>query len=194
MKVSQLLPILRSRTQADLLALLYLNPTKEFSVTEVARRVGSSVPGVQQEIVKLLKAGFIHDRREGNSRLVSAEKDSIIFKPLSDLLAVTHGPLPVLKCELAPIAGIEAAYIYGSWAARYSGVAGGVPNDVDVLVVGVADLDEIQSAAERAEVILQREVNVRRVSPKSWKEGEGAFLKTIKAGPLVTLDLSEAAL
>ncbi|MDP1852197.1 MAG: winged helix-turn-helix domain-containing protein [Candidatus Planktophila sp.] len=191
MKVSQLLPLLRSRTQADLLALLFLNPDKEFSVTDAAKLVGSSVPGMQHEVARLVRTGFIQDRKEGNSRLVRASKESIIFKPLSDLLAVTHGPLPVLNKELAGVAGIVSAYIYGSWAARYSGESGPVPADIDVLVVGNADLDELQSTAERAELQLYREVNIRRVSLQAWKKGDGSFLKTVRAKPLVPLTLNE---
>ena len=191
MKVSQLLPLLRSQTQADLLALLFLNPEKEFSMTDAARLIGVSVPGVHHEVVRLVKAGYIHDRREGNSRLVSAPTNSLIFKPLSDLLAVTHGPLPVLTNELAKVEGIESAFIYGSWAARYSGNGGPIPADIDVLVVGHPDLDDLQSAADRAEKVLHREVNIRRVSAPVWKKSEDGFLKTVQSQPLVPILLSK---
>lgn len=191
MKVSKLLPLFRSRTQADLLALLFLNPEKEFSITEAAKLVSSSVPGVQQEVVRLVRTGFIQDRREGNSRLIRAAKESILFKPLSELLAVTHGPLPVLNKELAVVTGVISAYIYGSWAARYLGESGPVPADIDVIVVGKADLDDLQSAAERAELQLHREVNIRRVSSQDWEKGNDSFLKTVRSKPLVRLTLNE---
>ena len=191
MKVSPLLPLLRSRTQADLLALLYLNPDKEFSITDAAKVIGSSVPGVQQEVVRLTRAGFIRDRKEGNSRLVRAPMESILFKPLADLLAITHGPLPILNNELASVGGIVSAYIYGSWAARYSGVSGPLPTDIDVLVVGQVDLDELQSAADRAERLLYREVNMRRVPVHAWENGKDAFLTTLRSSPLVALTLQD---
>ena len=41
---------------------------------------------------------------------------------------------PGYFCRVFPIC--EGAAIYGSWASRRSGVAGHVPNDIDVLVVG----------------------------------------------------------
>ena len=50
-----------------------------------------------------------------------------------------HRPLPVLSQLLACVPGINAAYIYGSWAARYHHEPGGPPNDLDVLVIGAAD-------------------------------------------------------
>ena len=44
-----------------------------------------------------------------------------VSRPLTDLLAVTYGPLPVLNDLLAGVEGITQAFIYGSWAARYLG-------------------------------------------------------------------------
>lgn len=116
-------------------------------------------------------------------------------KPLIDLLAVTYGPLPVLTEELAHIKGIKQAFIYGSWAARYNGRAGNVPNDIDVLVVGSADLDELDEAAVRARSVLLREVDIRRVPSSTWQEAVGKskdaspFLVTLLANPLVEIHI-----
>jgi predicted nucleotidyltransferase len=64
---------------------------------------------------------------------------------------VTFGPEVVIGAEFAGISGIRAAYIFGSLAARYEGAAGPRPNDVDVLVVGEVNRDDVYDAAERAE-------------------------------------------
>ena len=189
MNENSLLPLLRSRTQGDLLALLYLNPGESFSITEAARRIGVSRPGLSQEARRLSETGFILSDTDGRSNKIRANQESIISKPLTDLLAVTFGPLPVLNREFSGIKGIDFAYIFGSWAARYLGHSGPAPVDVDVLVVGSADRDELDKAAQRAELILQREVNVRRVSLQTWESGEEPFLKTVRSSPLVRLTL-----
>ncbi len=54
---------------------------------------------------------------------------------MADLLAVTFGPAAVLRAALAKIRGIERAFIYGSWAARYAQRSGPVPDDIDLLVM-----------------------------------------------------------
>ena len=185
-----LLPILRSRTQGDLLALLFLNPGKSFSITEAALRIGVSRPGLSQEASRLSETGFILSQTDGRSNKISANENSIIAKPLSDLLAVTYGPLPVLNREFSGVNGIDFAFIFGSWAARYLGSPGPIPVDVDLLVVGTADRDELEVAAERAGKVLHREVNVRRVSAQTWEDGEDAFLKIVRTNPLVQLTLS----
>ena len=121
----ELLPILRSRVQGDLLALLYLHPEEEYSLTEIAEAIDASVKAVHHEVARLAPAGLVTARRRGNLRLVRAVTDSVLTGPLTDLLAVTYGPLPVLSDALADVPDLEAAYIYGSWAARYRGARGG---------------------------------------------------------------------
>ena len=124
MSAPVLLPILRSRVQGDLLALLYLHPDQEYSITELAMRVGASVKAVQQEVDRLVQSGFLTDRRMGTSRLVRSVSDSVLSGPLTDLLAATYGPLPVLTQCLTGVPEVDQAFIYGSWAARYSGEPG----------------------------------------------------------------------
>jgi DNA-binding transcriptional ArsR family regulator len=188
-----LLPLLRSRVQGDVLALLYLSPADERSVSEVARLVGASVKAVHQEVSRLVEAGLLTDRRLGTSRLVRAAQDSPLTRPLTDLLAVTYGPLPVLRDLLGSVPGVERAYVFGSWAARYDGEPGPVPVDVDVVVVGDADPDDLDDVAREAERLLHRQVNVRRIRTEVW-EGDGdPFVRTVRSRPLVNLTDTDAA-
>lgn len=186
---SPLLPLLRSRTQGDLLALLYLHPDREYSLTEAAKLTGASVKAVHKEASRLIIGGLVADRRVGNARLIRAVAGTPLARPLTDLLAVTYGPLPVLRDALDGMAEVTEAFIYGSWAARYVGQPGPIPNDVDVLVVGSVDLDDLDDLATDASRRLSRPVNIRRVRPAVWRSAEGAdlFLASVRAGPLVRL-------
>jgi predicted nucleotidyltransferase len=184
-----LLPILRSQVAGDLLALLYLHPEAEYSLTEAAGLIGASLNAVHYEAGKMSEAGLIGTRRRGNLRLVRAITDSLLSRPLTDLLAVTYGPLPVLTNLLADVEGIAEAYIYGSWAARYRGEPGPAPADVDVLVVGTADLDDLDDVAEHAQRTLHRPVNIRRIRPETWNvtSPTDPFLQSVKTRPLVSI-------
>lgn len=187
-----LLPLLRSRPQGDLLALLYLHPERDYSLTEAADLIGVSVKTVHTEASRLVAAGLVADSRRGNVRLLRAVSDTPVSRPLTDLLAVTYGPLPVLTDLLAGVAGVSAAFIYGSWAARYQGEPGPVPNDIDVLVVGTADRDVLDDVARAAQDRLRRPVSIRRVSPAAWAEPEpgDAFLASIRQRPLIQLSFA----
>ena len=186
----RLLPLLRSPFQGELLAWLYLHPGEEYSATEMGRRFGVSQPTASREADRLAAAGLIEERRTGNLRLLRAKTDTVVARPLTDLLAVTYGPLAILGDLLSRVAGVDEAYIYGSWAARYRGEAGDVPRDVDVLAIGDADDDDLYEAARSAEQRLGREVNIRRVSPPAWRRKDGdPFLDSVRSRPIVPLDL-----
>jgi DNA-binding transcriptional ArsR family regulator len=186
---SALLPILRSQVAGDLLALLYLHPEDEFSLTEAASAIGVSLNAVHYEATKLSEGGLIRTRKRGNLRLVRSVTDSLLTRPLTDLLAVTYGPLPVLTDLISGVSGITEAYIYGSWAARYRGEPGPTPADVDVLVVGAPDLDELDDVAERAQSVLRRPVNIRRIRTETWnaEDPTDPFMRSVKSRPLVSI-------
>lgn len=188
MKESKLLPFLRSQTQGELLARLFLNPEREFTLSALARAIGSSIPGVHHEVERLYNAGFINERREGRNRLVRARIDSVITEPLTTLLALTYGPIPVIEDALRGAKGVSQALIFGSWAKRYSGETGGVPNDIDLGVIGSASTDEIEDLLEDARKILGRDIDIKKFTMSNWNEGS-SMIDEIKSFPHYFLDL-----
>jgi len=100
-------------------------------------------------VARLHEAGLVRVEGSRNNRQVSAEVDSVIFPDLASLLLKTVGPKPVLETGLRDVAGIESAFIYGSWARRYEGEAGSPPADIDLLVVGTPNVDAVYDVTER---------------------------------------------
>jgi predicted nucleotidyltransferase len=185
-KPPPLLPLLRSKLQADLLTLILLNPGREWTLTELADRAGSSVATSQREVTRAEQAGVVASRRLGNTRLVTAAPGPLT-EPLTELLLRSFGPRQVIAEELAPVTGIDRAYLFGSWAARYTGQPGRPPADLDVLVLGTPDRDDLDDAAQRASTRLAREVNVTLRSPAWWEQGTDGFHTEITTRPLVTV-------
>ena len=193
MKASpSLLPLLRSRMQGELLALVLLHPEREYSITELAEACGVTPTAVLREVERLVGGGILEDRRVGRSRLVKARTDSALYRPLSEVISLTFGPLPLLAEALSGLADVREAYIYGSWAARYSGEPGPPPGDVDVLVVGSPDPDTLFDLAEGVSRRLGREVNVHRISTASWAGSTtDPFLTSVRERPLARLPLEQ---
>lgn len=181
-----LLPLLRSRLQAETLTIVLLNPGQEWTLTELASRTGASVSSVQREITRAEQTGVVSSRRLGSARLVKAA-DSPLTVPLTELLLRSFGPRQVLAEELQGVEGVERAYLFGSWAARYTGEGGRPPADLDVLVIGAPDRDDLDDAAQRAEGRLAREVNVTIRSPAWWREGTDGFHADVTRRPLVAV-------
>jgi predicted nucleotidyltransferase len=91
----------------------------------------------------------------------------------------------VLAEELAGLDDIEAAYLFGSWAARYAGQLGRAPADLDLLVIGRPDRDALDEAAQHAGARLAREVNVTIRSAQWWRDGGDGFHAEVTGRPLV---------
>ncbi len=189
---SWLLPLLPSRATGALLALLYLHPDRDYSLTEAGRLIAASPKVMHTEADRLVTAGLVREARRGRARLLRAETSGPVSRPLTDLLAVTYGPLPVLTDLLSEVPRVDQAFIYGSWAARYLGEPGPVPQDVDVLAVGTASEDDLYEAARKAEQRLEREVNISGVSQQYWENPDPAdsFMRHLRERPLVKLELS----
>ncbi len=187
--VPVLAPLLRSDAQGELLALLFLHPEQEYSLSEVSRRVGTSLPTVHAEAGRLVAAGLLQERRLGQARLVRAGTGHVLARSLTELLELTYGPAVVLPDVLAALSGVREAFVYGSWAARRLGEPGAAPRDVDVVVVGTTSQARLQEAGREAGRRLHREVNITRITPAVWDAGQDPFVKTLKARPLVPISL-----
>jgi predicted nucleotidyltransferase len=180
-----LLPVFRSRLQGVLLAMLLGHPEREWTLEELARTCEEPYQTVSSEIRRLQSGGIVATRVIGRSKLVRADESSPYFAPLTQLALMSFGPPLVVAEELAVLAGVEQAFIFGSWAARYDGKPGPAPNDVDVLLVGTPDRDAVDDAARRAQSRLGREVNVTLRSRQRWDHDHDAFTVQLRTSPLL---------
>jgi DNA-binding transcriptional ArsR family regulator len=185
-----LLPILRSQQQGQILALLLGDPDLELSLTEIALRTGAPHPSVHREIQRAEQAGLVTTRKVGNTRLVRANTASPYYAGLAEVLTRAFGVPAVLAEALSDVKGIAAAYIYGSWAARHEGQAGPRPvGDIDVLILGDPDRDQLYEALSAAENRLGRSVEATIRAPAWLESGSGAFHDTVASRPLLRIDL-----
>jgi DNA-binding MarR family transcriptional regulator len=187
-----LLPILRSQAQARVLATVFLAPDDEaLHVRLIADRAGVPFSTVQREIDRLEEAGLVRSERFAQARVVRPNDQSPIAEDLRRLLLKTYGPAPIVAEALSMVPGVEEAYLFGSWAARYGGEAGPLPADIDLLVVGTPDVDAVHESLRDAEAELGREIQATIVMPAEWRAGRSGFLRTIRTRRLVELDLGD---
>lgn len=186
--VSVLAPVLRSETQARVLAALLLRPEREASISDLAREVGSDPGNVHTEVQRLVDVGVLTDRRVGRTRLVR-DAHSPLAKALAGLLLIGYGPKVKIEQALTRVPGIDAAFIGGSWAARYAGESGPFPNDVDVIVIGYPDRDDVTEAVGAAVRPLGQQAQVVVRTPEAWAEAADPFTRTAQSQPLVPLQL-----
>jgi predicted nucleotidyltransferase len=188
-RAPQLLPIFRSAGQARLLARVYLGSSDPATLADLARELDLDDGGLTREADRLERAGLVRSERIGRSRILHPNGESPYFPELYGLLLKAFGPAMVIGPLLATVAGIEHAYVYGSWAARYLGRPGDEPADIDVMVIGSPSRMDLSRVARELEPAFGREVNITAVSPSQWEKAPSGFLKDVRHGPLVAIDL-----
>ena len=182
-----LLPVFRSHLQADMLAALLLDAGTEYSMTDLARRLGAPLTSVHDEAKRLVAAELLVQRQLGRSVLLRANVNNRLVKPLTELVLLSWGPQHVVAEEFSHLASVEQVLIFGSWAARYHEKAGPPPRDIDVLVVGAPSRDAVYDAADRSERRLAMPVNPVIRNLDAWHDVSDPLLQQIKTAPVVTV-------
>jgi predicted nucleotidyltransferase len=190
-KAPPLLPLFRSRLQAELLARLFLAAPEGESISELGRRLAVDAASVQREVSRLEQAGVLTSTRVGRTRIVRPDPGSPIHRELAALLEKAFGPAPLLEEQLARIDGVHRAFIFGSWARRFHGESGRLPHDIDLLVVGSPDPNEVYRAARNVDERLGIEINPIIVDDAEWSRPNGLVAR-VKREPLVELAVAGA--
>ena len=144
----------RSAIRRRILALLVLEPDQRLHLREIARRVGTSPGTAARELGRLEVAGIVARERQGAQVEFRATRGPLA-RPVAALVRQTMGAGATLRALLADLAGIEAARIFGSYAAGRATSR----SDIDVLVVGSPDRDRLTERLEQASRLLGRPVN-----------------------------------
>lgn len=176
-----------------ILAELFTGSDAEVAVGELARRAGVAQATVSREVARLAEHGLVVTRRLGRNTLVQANWSLPWANELRSILLQTVGILGRLGAALAEVRGVESAYVFGSWAARYEGLPGPTPRDIDVLVVGDADLRSVRGACRSVEEELRVEINPVAVKPLDWSSTDPSpFIVQIKSQPLVPIPIDRS--
>ncbi len=178
-------PIFRSDGQARLLSVLLLG-TPELSISDLADKAALAYPTAHREVARLLDAGVLSERRVGRTRLVRGNPESPLVAPLREILLVATGPVVLLAERLAPLSGVESAFLYGSFAARMNGIEGSSPNDIDLMVIGKPDPTDVYDACGQVEELVARPINPTILTRAEAQQRSG-FLEHLRANPVVPI-------
>lgn len=185
-----LVPLFRSEQQLRILAELFAPGANELAIGDLARRADVAQATASREVARLAEHGVVLTRSLGRNTLARANWDLPWANDLRSILVQTIGILGQLSEALVDIPGIDSACVFGSWAARYRGEPGPPPHDVDVLVVGSAELSAVRHACRLVEQNVEVDINPVVVSPDEWSAAEPSpFIAQVSAQPLVAIRL-----
>ena len=191
MSAPAILPLFRSERQLRIVATLFTGTDRPLTIAELADTAGVTPVTVSREVSRLAEHGLVVTQTQGRNVLVTANWALPWAHELQSILIQTVGVLGRLTGALSKLNQIEAAYIYGSWAARYLGEPGPPPRDIDVLVIGNAALRDVRNACKPVEDELRIELNPAVVTADRWKARKPEpFIAQLREHPLVEIPLT----
>ncbi len=178
--------IFKSKTRKVLFRLFFTNPDSKYYLRELERLLGIPVSMIRKELLSLTKEGIFMTEKRGNLMFYCLDKSYPLFEELKSIVFKTIGVAGLLKEALERIKGVEAAFIYGSFAKGEAGAK----SDIDLFVIGKVDEDELIKELGKAERTLKREINYRlytRVDFEKKKKEKDSFINDLLENPKVSL-------
>ncbi len=176
----------RSEIRRRILGTLLLDPGARLHIREIARRVGASAGNTRRELLRLEEAGVVERTREGRQVYFRVPGGSILYRSMAEIVRETSGAREILRRRLGDLSGVESAVIFGSYAAGMTKSG----SDVDVLIVGKPDRDELTDRLEQAGREIRRPVNevVYTATELDERRARGdAFIKSIDEGTVIQI-------
>lgn len=176
-----------------LLALLLLQPERSWALRDLAETLNAPDSSVHRELGRAEAAGLLRRDATARPHRFSAAPDDPLYEPLATLLRRSVGVETNLRQALAR-RDVAAAVIYGSW-----------PNgtrrpdsDIDVLVVGDADLRDLRVAVRSIGKAAGRTIDLTLVSEDEFRhavDSGSSFARKVLESPTTPLvgDLASLA-
>ena len=188
-----MLDALFPRTRQRVLGLLFGQPQRAFTMSELIRLVGAGSGAVQREVERLTDSGLAVI--DGEPRRIRAVPSSALFNELTAIFEKTGGVMGELRRVLSPLANeIYFAVLYGSIAKQSDRAT----SDVDILIVTEdLTLEDVFAATERAEKRLGRTVSPTLYTAAEFhrrRKAKHPFLTKVLGGKHVVLLGSEDAI
>ncbi len=158
--------IFKSKTRKALFRLYFTNPENEYYLRELERLLDIPVSMVRKELIRLEKENIFLSHKKANLVYYQLNKLYPLFSELKSIVSKTVGAEGVLKQTLSKVKGVEAAFIYGSFAKNSESAA----SDIDLFVKGNIDEDSLVREINKIEKSLKREINYTLYASEEFKK------------------------
>ena len=170
--------IFGSRIRAKILGWLFTHPEESFFVRQIATILREDPTNLSREMSKLENLGILTSKKIGNTKHFQANPHCAFFRELKGLVLKTAGVAGQIKVALERLTGVQFAFIYGSYAKGEEKAH----SDVDLMIIGDVDLNQLDPLASSLEKRLGREVNYllfSQVEFQAKKRAKDGFLMDV---------------
>jgi predicted nucleotidyltransferase len=175
-----------SKLRAKVLGWFFTHLDERFFVRQLESLLKKDSTNLSRELARLEGLRILVSETEGRQKYFRVNKHSPFFEEMKGLILKTAGVVGVIKTALERIDGIKYALVYGSFAKDQEKTE----SDVDLIVIGKANLDEIEDVLSEAEQQLGRAINMIFYSVREFREkikSKDSFIKTVLNNPKIML-------
>ncbi len=171
--MSKLADALFTKTQKNVLQLLYGRPDRSFYTKEILRLTGMGVHTIKRELDRMVEAGILTLKSVGNQKHYQANPACPLYEELISIVKKTVGVVGVLRDALEPLKkDIHAAFVYGSMAKGQERAK----IDIDLMLIA----NELSYTEIMGLLIPSQEIMKRPINPTIYSRKE--FQKKVKQG------------
>lgn len=175
-----------SRVRIKILQLFLTHSQDSFHVREIVRRTGQEINGVRRELSRLKQIGLLKSEARQNRLFYTLNFDFLLFYELLRMIGKSTGLGGRLLTEQSKIGKVKLAVI----ALRYLLGAKALESEVDLLLVGKLNLDELKKLVAETEQQNGREINYTVMTEEEFnfrKKRKDHFIQNILLQPHLVL-------
>jgi len=174
-----------SESRRKLLGYFFTHVDESFYVREIAAFIKEDPGNISRDLRKLEGEGLFNSKTRGRTKYYSLNKGYSLFEEYKKIVFKTTGVGAALKDFLVGIAGIEKAYLYGSFAKNNENKN----SDIDLIIIGKVP-DDFASKVRGLERDLGREINFSSYAKEEFekeKAKKGSFLYLVFKNKVITI-------
>ncbi|MHB8175711.1 MAG: nucleotidyltransferase domain-containing protein [Thermoleophilia bacterium] len=156
------------KLRSKILTLFFLNESNTYYIREVARIIGSSPRGAQNELVKLESEGILKSEIRGKQRFFTVNAQNPSHHEMKSLMLKRYGVPHLMKNALVDVPKIKSAFIYGSFAKGEEDFT----SDIDCFVIaeGKVDYELLNKRIVDLEDQFHREINLEVMTASEYSK------------------------
>jgi predicted nucleotidyltransferase len=178
---------LHAKARQRLLVYYFTNPSARPHLRALAERICVAPSNLSKELRRLEQDGLFKSEVNGRQKYFSLNRKYPLYAEVRRIVEKTIGVVPLLSEAIKKVIGVQEAYLYGSFARDQQDTA----SDIDVLLIGSPNTNDLANEIEMLERQLGREINyttLTREEFESRRARKDAFLENVWHNKRVPLE------
>ncbi|MFP3982449.1 MAG: ArsR family transcriptional regulator [Desulfurivibrionaceae bacterium] len=156
--------LITSKTRINILMRLFLNPSQQVYLRELAGELSLSPSQVKEELRQLSEVGLLSNRKNGRQINYKANTKHPLFPELHSMVKKAMGMNSIVDNLAARLGDLELALLLDDYAeGRDTGI-------IDLLLVGEINQENLRDLTTKTERYIERKIRTLTLSRSEYEE------------------------